>query len=57
MKIVVYRDAAGLWRWRAQAKNGRVVADGAEGYASRRNARRAAEAMRFGLLFAELVDG
>ena len=54
---MVYRDAAGLWRWRARAANGRIVADGAEGYVNRRNAYRAAEALRFALLFADLVDG
>lgn len=41
MSVEVYRDSAGHWRWRARARNGRVVADGAEGYASRRNALRA----------------
>lgn len=38
----VYRDVSGQWRWRLKAKNGKIVADGSEGYASRRNARRAA---------------
>lgn len=37
----IYRDAGGEWRWRLRAVNGRIVADSAEGYASRRNARRA----------------
>jgi uncharacterized protein YegP (UPF0339 family) len=37
----LYRDAGGQWRWRLRARNGRIVADSAEGYASRRNARRA----------------
>ena len=36
-----YRDAAGDWRWRLRAANGRIVADSAEGYASRRNLYRA----------------
>ena len=40
-RFEVYRDAAGEWRWRLRAGNGRVVADGAEGYASRRNVYRA----------------
>jgi uncharacterized protein YegP (UPF0339 family) len=30
-----------LWYWRLRARNGRIVADGAEGYASKRNAIRA----------------
>lgn len=41
MNVEVYRDSAGHWRWRARARNGRIIADGAEGYASRRNALRA----------------
>jgi len=45
-RIEVYRGAReGLrtgWYWRLRATNGRVVADGAEGYSSRRNAIRAA---------------
>lgn len=30
--VRVYRDAAGQWRWRATAANGRVVADSGQGY-------------------------
>lgn len=41
MNVEVYRDSGGQWRWRARAKNGRIIADGSEGYASRRNALRA----------------
>jgi uncharacterized protein YegP (UPF0339 family) len=45
-KFEVYRDAAGEWRWRLKAANGRIVADSGEGYASDHNARRAAENAR-----------
>lgn len=31
----VYQDQAGEWRWRLQARNQRIVADSAEGYATR----------------------
>ena len=42
MKIEIYKSSAdGLWRWRAVARNGRIMADSGEGYASRRNACRA----------------
>lgn len=41
MHFETYQDAAGEWRWRAVARNGKIVADGSEGYASQRNARRA----------------
>lgn len=47
----IYRDASGDWRWRLRAANGRIVADSAEGYASKRNAQRA-----MGALY-DAVDG
>lgn len=31
----VYKDTAGEWRWRLVAPNGKIVADGAEGYRRR----------------------
>ncbi len=37
----IYKDAKGDWRWRLRARNGRIVADSAEGYASKRNAKAA----------------
>lgn len=37
----IYQDKGGDWRWRLRARNGRIVADSAEGYASKRNAYRA----------------
>jgi len=44
MKIEIYKSSAdGLWRWRAVARNGRIMADSGEGYASRRNAQRAVD--------------
>jgi uncharacterized protein YegP (UPF0339 family) len=41
-KIVIYQDSSGEWRWRLVAKNGRIVADSAEGYSKLSNAERAA---------------
>lgn len=36
MTIEIYReDQSGDWRWRARAKNGRILADSAEGYRNR----------------------
>lgn len=32
MKVIFYRDEHKEWRWRAVAKNGRVIADSGEGY-------------------------
>ena len=34
----IYEDAAAEWRWRLRHRNGNVVADSGEGYASRSNA-------------------
>lgn len=35
MRITVYRDVVGGWRWRLRARNGRIVADSAESYVRR----------------------
>jgi uncharacterized protein YegP (UPF0339 family) len=37
-RVHIYRDAAGEWRWRLVAKNGRTIADSAEGYVEKRKA-------------------
>ena len=34
-KAEIYRDARQEFRWRVRAPNGRIVADGAEGYRDR----------------------
>lgn len=31
-----YRDVQNDWRWRAMAANGRIIADSAEGYRTKR---------------------
>ena len=41
-----YEDDAGEWRWRLVHDNGNIIADSGEGYASRRNARRAMDGVR-----------
>lgn len=41
MKIEIYEDTAGEYRWRAVSRNGSIVADSSEGYFSKSNARRA----------------
>jgi len=43
MKIHIYKAKDG-WRWRAVARNGRIVADGGEGYVSKGNTERAVKA-------------
>jgi uncharacterized protein YegP (UPF0339 family) len=39
-RFTVYTDTAGLWRWRFQASNGRIIADSAESYYNRADAER-----------------
>jgi len=34
----IYEDAGGEWRWRLRHRNGNIIADSGEGYASRSNA-------------------
>jgi len=41
MHFHIYRDKAGEWRWRLKANNGRIIADGSEGYATESNCNRA----------------
>lgn len=43
MDFEIYEDARAMFRWRAVAGNGLIIADGSEGYASRSNALRALE--------------
>ncbi|AGN01335.1 hypothetical protein L593_06940 [Salinarchaeum sp. Harcht-Bsk1] len=42
----LYADAADEWRWRLRHRNGRILADSGEGYASRRNAKDGVESVR-----------
>jgi len=44
MKIHIYRAKDG-WRWRAKKRNGRIIAEGGEGYTRRRDAERAVETL------------
>lgn len=44
--FAIFRDAAGEWRWHLIHRNGNILADGGEGYASRSNARRAVDKLR-----------
>ena len=42
----LFEDAAEEWRWRLRHRNGNIVADSGEGYASRSNAKRALSRIR-----------
>ena len=41
MEFEIYKDKARKWRWRLVANNGKIVADGGEGYYSKFNVKRA----------------
>lgn len=49
-RFEVYEDSEGDYRWRLVARNGKIMADSAEGYTSRRGAKRAA------LRFKDIVE-
>lgn len=53
-RMIIYLDGAGSWRWTLQARNGRTIADGSEGYATKRNAERAALAVMTATGMAEI---
>ncbi len=41
MKVHVFQDKAGEWRWNVRAANGRIIADSGEGYKRRHAAEKA----------------
>lgn len=55
-KFKLYKDNAGEWRWRLVGKNGRIIADGAEGYATRNNAKQALKRFTMLAAQAEIVE-
>ena len=55
MKIHVKKGRDGQYYWHAVARNGRTVADGAEGYTRLGSAIRAARAFLRAVILAELV--
>ncbi len=57
LKFHIYEDSAGAWRWRLKARNGRIVADGAQGYSSQWHAERAVASLVDAMLELALVVG
>lgn len=53
-KFEVFQDAAGEWRWRLKAGNGRIVASG-EGYKTEAGAKRGCEALQRAAKLAKVV--
>lgn len=56
MKIEVYEDKAGEFRWRLLFANGQVAADSGEGYTRRDDAHRAISTVLKGLADIVIVD-
>ncbi|OYR82774.1 hypothetical protein DJ71_11365, partial [Halorubrum sp. E3] len=52
----IYEDAAEEWRWRLRHRNGNVLADSGEGYASRSNAVEAVTRVKANAPGAETVE-
>ena len=56
MRFEIYADAGGSYRWRLVASNGKTVASSGESFASKANARRAAESVKANAGKAEIVE-
>ncbi|MES3160681.1 MAG: DUF1508 domain-containing protein [Halorubrum sp.] len=54
--IELYEDAGGEWRWRLRHRNGNIIADSGEGYASKGGARDAIERLREYAPDADVLD-
>lgn len=49
-KLVGYKDRKGEFRWRLRASNGKIIADSAEGYATKHSLIRAMVRLENGLM-------
>lgn len=56
-KFEIYQDRALEYRWRLKAANGRIVADGGEGYSTKSNAKQAAERARGSIASTNITGG
>ncbi len=55
MKIEIYTDRAGGFRWRLVASNGKTIADSGEDYSSLSNAKRAARRFKLRTAFTKII--
>jgi uncharacterized protein YegP (UPF0339 family) len=55
-KFIIYADRSGSYRWRLEASNGQTVASSGESFASKSNARRAAEGVKESAPKADIVE-
>ena len=56
LKLIVYRDCTGKFRWRLKASNGCLIADSGESYDRPSGARRAAKSLMARMTGVVLVD-
>lgn len=56
MRFEVFKGKKWKWYWRLVAQNGRVIADGGQGYSTRQNARRAVTNLQGNLDAIRLAD-
>ena len=54
-KFQVYKDTKGEWRWRFEY-NSKIMADSGEGYAKKRNAKRALRWLAVKMFFARKTE-
>lgn len=54
MKFLIYRDAAGEFRWTLKTRNNKKIADSSEGY--KRNPKKAIEKIIAGIGSAKIVE-
>ena len=55
-KFVVYADAGGKYRWKLVSSNGQTTATSGESFASKSNARTAAQSVKTAAVSADVVD-
>lgn len=46
--VRIFKDSSGEWRWHRQSENGRIVSEGGEGYANRKDVEDMARSLNAG---------
>ena len=57
LKVEIFKDSGGSWRWRVRARNGRLVCTSGESFASKFNAKRAWKSFRRGVVAIKEATG
>jgi uncharacterized protein len=56
MKFIIYKDIKGEYRWTLKARNGKKIADSAEGYKTKTHAKKMVSKLIFMVGIAKVVD-